>query len=95
SADDVKAIVDRRAAQPYLDFRELGQVVQALGPPGQRLGIGGRSIFTLRATARLKRADGTLSDLRRTVSALVQINLPGNTRKLQTGFQVLRWFDRS
>jgi general secretion pathway protein K len=94
SPEDVKAIVDRRADHPILDYRELTPVKQALGPAGQRLGIGGRSIYTLRATARLKRADGTLSDMRRTVSALVQINPPGNRRRRPTGFQVLRWFDR-
>jgi general secretion pathway protein K len=94
SPDDVKAIVDRRTAEPYLDYRELSQVTAALGPPGQRLTLGGRSIYTLRATARLKRQDGTLSDMRRTVAALVQINLPGNNRKRFPGFQVLRWFDR-
>jgi general secretion pathway protein K len=94
SPEDVKAIVDRRADHPFLDYRDLEPVVQALGPTGQRLGIGGRSIYTLRATVRLKRADGKLSDMRRTVVALIQLNLPGNSRKLQTGFQVLRWFDR-
>jgi general secretion pathway protein K len=94
SPDDVKAIVDRRAARPFVDYRELEPVIQALGPAGQRLGLGGRSIYTLRATARLKRADGTLSDMRRTAAALVQFNMPGNSRKLQTGLQVLRWFDR-
>ncbi|HVV46213.1 MAG TPA: hypothetical protein VHC72_13460 [Bryobacteraceae bacterium] len=94
SPDDVKAIVDRRAAHPFVDYRELEPVIQALGPAGQRLGLGGRSIYTLRATARLKRVDGTLSDMRRTAAALVQFNMPGNSRKLQTGLQVLRWFDR-
>lgn len=92
--EDVKAIVDRRAAHPFFDYRELEPVIQALGPAGQRLGLGGRSIYTLRATARLKRADGTFSDMRRTAAALVQFNMPGNSRKRQTGFQVLRWFDR-
>ncbi len=95
SPEDVKAIVDRRTAQPYADFRDVEPVIQALGPVGQRLGLGGRSIYTLRATARLKRADGTLSDMRRSIAALLQINWPGNSRKLPTGFQVLRWFDRS
>jgi len=94
SPDDVKAIVDRRTAEPYLDYRDVSQVIQALGTPGQRLMLGGRSIYTLRATARLKRPDGTLSDMRRTLAALVQINLPGNSRKVSPGFQVLRWFDR-
>src|SRR6185437_5023562 len=92
--EDVKAIVARRAAQPYLDYREVAQVTEALGPPGKQLMLGGRTIYTLRATARLKRPDGTLSDMRRTVAALVQINMPGNSRQMPPGYQVLRWFDR-
>jgi general secretion pathway protein K len=95
SPDDVDSIVERRAAQPWLDYRDFARVVQALGPSGQRLMLGGRSIYTLRATARLKRQDGKLSDLRRTVAALVQFNMPGNSRKKPTGVEVLRWFDRS
>lgn len=92
--EDVNAIVARRTAQPYLDYRDVAQVAEALGPPGRQLMLGGRSIYTLRATARLKRPDGTLSDMRRTVAALVQINLPANSRKQAPGFQILRWFDR-
>ncbi len=92
--EDVKAIVDRRAAQPYLDYRDVAQLAEAIGPPGRQLMLGGRSIYTLRATARLKRPDGTLSDMRRTVSALVQMNFSGNSRRQTPGYQVLRWFDR-
>ena len=94
SPEDVRAIVARRTAQPYLDYRDVAQVAEALGPPGRQLILGGRSIYTLRATARLKRPDGTLSDMRRTVAALVQINLPGNSRQQAPGYQILRWFDR-
>jgi general secretion pathway protein K len=94
SPEDVESIVARRTAQPYLDYRDVAQVAEALGPPGRQLMLGGRSIYTLRATARLKRPDGTLSDMRRTVAALVQINLPGNSRQQVPGYQVLRWFDR-
>jgi hypothetical protein len=52
-------------------------------------------MFTIRATARLKQPDGKLSDLRRTVAALVKINFPGNTAKKAPGFEIIRWFDRT
>jgi hypothetical protein len=51
-------------------------------------------MFTLRATARLKQPDGKLSDLRRTVAALVQFTFPGNTKNKAPGYQVIRWFER-
>ena len=82
SAEDARAVVERRAAQPFTTYPQLAELKQALGAPGQRLTLGGNSMFTLRATARLKQADGKLSDLRRTIAALVQFNFPGNTRNM-------------
>jgi hypothetical protein len=81
--------------RPIVDYAELAELQKALGLSGQRLMLGGQSMYTLRATARLKQPDGKLSDLRRTIAALVQFNFPGNSRKLPTGFQILRWFDRT
>ena len=94
SAADAAAIVKLRAEHPILDSMEFGEIVQSLGPAGARLTIGGQAMFTLRATARLRRPDGKLSDLRRTVGALVKFYLPGNTDKKALGFDVVRWFDR-
>jgi general secretion pathway protein K len=95
SPEDAQAIAQRRAARPFANSTELAEFQQTLGAPGQRLSLGGISVFTLRATARLKQADGKLSDLRRTVAALVQFNFPGNKRNMMPGFQVIRWFDRT
>ncbi len=88
-AEVVRAIVDSRRRQPYRTDDEIGAVRAAAGPAGARLRIGGNSIFTLRATARLRLADGKLSDLRRTVAATVKLwrgenNLP---------YQILRWHE--
>lgn len=94
SPEEAKAVVQSRAQLPYIDFPALATLQKELGPAGQRLTIGGNSIFTLRATARLKTADGHLSDLRRTVAALVQFAFPGNSMGQPTGYRVLRWFDR-
>ncbi len=84
NASEVRAIVDRRRAQPFANMAEVSD----LGPPAGRLRLGGGSIFTLRATARLRLQDGKLSDLRRIVAAQVKI--------MQTGpggsSHVLRWY---
>ena len=67
----------------------------SLGDAGQHLMLGGSSMYTLRATARLKQPDGKLSDLRRTAAALVQFTFGGNAKNLPPGYQVIRWFDRT
>jgi len=92
--DDARAIAERRADRPF-EYKDFAELQRTLGLSGQRLTLGGLSMYTLRATARLKQADGKLSDLRRSVGALVQFNFPLNSRKLPTGYQVIRWFDRT
>jgi general secretion pathway protein K len=92
---DAATIVQSRSQHPVVDYAELGQIAQSLGPAGSRLRIGGQTIFTLRATARMRQPDGKLSDLRRTVGAVVKFNLPGNLDKKPIGFEVLRWYDRA
>ena len=94
SPEDAATIVTERAQHPVADYRELGNVQQSLGPAGARLRLGGSTMYTLRATARMKRPDGTLSDLRRTVAALVKFNYPGNSQGRPPGYEVVRWFDR-
>jgi general secretion pathway protein K len=91
--EDAATIIRSRTLRPLLDYREFGEIVQSLGPAGSRLRIGGQTMFTLRATARLRQPDGKLSDLRRTVAALVKFNPPANPAG-RTGFDVVRWFDR-
>jgi hypothetical protein len=92
--EDAATIVRSRAGHPILASTELAGIAQSLGPAGSRLMIGGQTIYTLRATARIKGPDGKLSDLRRTVAALVKFNFnsPGS---MGIGFDVLRWFDRA
>jgi general secretion pathway protein K len=91
SPEDALAIVQRRQVHPFLDYKDLGELQEALGDSGRRLSLGNHSMYTLRATARLKQQDGKLSDLRRTVGALVHID--SNNRNT-VGYQVIRWFDR-
>ena len=92
---DAATIVKMRAQRPWTDYRELAELAQTLGPGGKRLMIGGLSMYSLRATARLKQPDGKLSDLRRTVGALIKFYFPGNNEKKPVGFDVVRWFDRA
>jgi general secretion pathway protein K len=89
SPEDAANIVKYRTEHQMIAPRDFGGIIQSIGPSARRLGIGGQTMFTLRATARIKQPDGKLSDLRRTVSALVKF-----PRNATTGFQVLRWFDR-
>jgi general secretion pathway protein K len=94
SPDDARAIVQRRTAQPFDNYIAMAELQKELGPVGMRLSLGGQTMFTLRATARLKQPDGKLSDLRRTVAALVQFNFPGNQKNPFPGYQIIRWFER-
>jgi len=84
--EDAASIVRLRATHPIVDYKEFGSIVSSLGPAGARLRIGGNSMFTLRATARMRLANGKLSDMRRTVAALV--------KRVKTEFETVRWYDR-
>ena len=93
--EDAAAIVRNRAGHAILDFQELASIQQSLGPAGLHLRIGGNSMFTLRATARLRQPDGRLSDMRRTVAALVKRWDPDNKLNKDSGFEIVRWYDRT
>ena len=86
----VNAIVQRRNAMPYRTGEELAPVVQFAGPAGQRLAIGGHTIFTFRSTGRLRMPNGQTSDMTRTVSAMLKFHQkPVNAPPIE----VLRWYD--
>jgi general secretion pathway protein K len=83
-------IVARRQRHALANMQDAA----AIGPIMGRFAIGGgNAIWTLRAAARLRRPDGTFSDVIRTAAATVQI--PRRTRPggPLTPFQVLRWYD--
>jgi general secretion pathway protein K len=93
--EDAANIVKSRATHPILDYKELGGIQLSLGPAGARLRIGGNTMFTLRATARLRQPDGRFSDMRRTVAALVKRWDSDNRSNKNAGFEVVRWYDRT
>jgi len=84
-ATAVEQIVRMRRETPFRTPDQMELVRSLAGPAAQRLRLGVGSIFTLRATARPRTADGRLSDLRRTVAAVVKLGY-GND-----GYQILRW----
>jgi general secretion pathway protein K len=87
SPDAIAALVERRNVAP-LSPEQLPLLLETVGASANRLRLGGNTIFTFRATARPRRADGRLSDLRRTLAAQVKY--------MSTGLEpihVLRWYD--
>lgn len=66
----VSAIAARRVIAPFRSIEELRQVAPAT--PVLTAG-GGYSVWTLRATARLRRTDGSFSDAVRTSAAVVKM----------------------
>ena len=86
--DFVTAIVNRRR-QGVIKQGDVGALVSGAGPGAARLGIVPSTIVTLRATAALRLANGQLSDLRRSVSAMVKFLGPG----FNEPYHVMRWYD--
>jgi hypothetical protein len=87
--DLVYAIVQRRRAAPFTKMEELGEFAGQTGAAAGRLRLGGDSFYTLRAEAHPRLPDGRLSDLRRTVGALVNFMPSGYTPPVH----YLRWYD--
>ena len=87
--DSIAALVERRRVMPFLNPQQLAPFLQAAGPVGPRLRIGGSSIYTLRATARPRMANGQLGELRRSVAAMVKFMPPG----YDAPWHILRWYD--
>ena len=84
SPDAVMALMERRRAAP-LTPQQLADFTQG----GIPLRVDGNSIVILRATARLRLANGKFSDLRRTVAEQLKFMPLGTEAPLH----VLRWYD--
>jgi general secretion pathway protein K len=82
----IAAVVAHRKEVPFKNLGDVG----ALGIPTGRLRVGGNLIWTLRASARLKRPDGTRSEVVRTASATVKLL---DARSFAIPVHVLRWYD--
>jgi general secretion pathway protein K len=84
----VEAILERRRSKPFTD-QTLAEFVGSLGGSTARLRTEGNSIVTMRATARLRLANGQFSDLKRTVGAMVKYMPEG----YDSPIHILRWYD--
>ncbi len=87
--DAVSAIMRARQQASTVGAEQLN----AIGPglPGmERVGAVRGSIFTLRATAQCRHADGTLSEARRSVAVLVKSL---DRSKFAEPYHILRWYD--
>ena len=82
------AEIQRLKSLRPLRREDLQRIQEIAGPEGYRLRTGGNTIYTIRATARLRMADGKLGDVRRTVSATVKFYQ--DYRRSQK-YQILRW----
>jgi general secretion pathway protein K len=91
SPEEVQALVNRRNAAPISRQQDLAAMTQSSPNLANHLSISSHNVYTFRATVRLRRQDGSLSDMKRSVSALVRFFRPGN--RVET-FRILRWYDR-
>jgi general secretion pathway protein K len=86
--DAIQVLLQQRRVAPLTGER-LGQLAPILGPAGQMLRLGGNSIITIRATAQVRLANGQLSEMKRTVAALVKYMPPS----FSIPIHILRWYD--
>src|ERR1700733_2225851 len=86
--ETVAAIVALRKVQPIRDMAQLAAFSNG-GPGMARLGMSSGDIVTLRATAQLWLSNGQLSDVHRTVSAMVKLLGPD----WDPPFHIMRWYD--
>ena len=87
--DGIQVLLSQRRTEPLTPQR-LGQLAPVLGPASQFLILQSSSIFTIRATARVRLPNGQLSDMRRTVAALVKYMPYG---AYDPPVHILRWYD--
>lgn len=86
--EPVTNIVQRRRIAP-ITGETLPQLMEFMGPAAARVGLGGGTIWTIRATAQVRLPDGRLSDMKRTVAAMVKYMPAGYDSPLH----ILRWYD--
>lgn len=83
-AEETAAIVARRQSQPFGVSPGMGPLPPRIAP------YNGFTIYTLRASARLRRPDGTYSEVVRTAAATIKLFDP---TKAPRPMDILRWYD--
>ena len=84
----VQSVLQARRTAAFTDAT-LNGLISNLGPGGSRLRREGNSILTIRATARVRLANGQLSDMKRTVASQVKYMPYG----FDSPIHILRWYD--
>jgi general secretion pathway protein K len=91
SPEAIRLVLEMRRRGPIRTPEQMALIAQVGGPAAQRLRLGSSQVFTLRATARVRQADGRLSDLRRSVAATFRT--PADYKEDILPYRVLRWYD--
>jgi general secretion pathway protein K len=86
----IAAVLEARRSGP-MDEKKYHGLVALFGPAAPFLRQEGNSIITFRSTGRVLTANGQLSDLKRTVSAVVKYMPKG----YDSPIHILRWYDTS
>jgi general secretion pathway protein K len=84
----IQALVAQRNLGP-LDNNRLNAMMPLFGPAGSLLRLDGNTIVTIRSTGRVRLPNGQLSDMKRTVAAMVKY-MP---KDYDSPIHVLRWYD--
>jgi general secretion pathway protein K len=87
SEEGAQALIEHRKIAP---FRTIGDAAGFLGGNTGRFRVGGNSIYTVRATARVRLPNGLPSEVMRTASAVVKVLDP---RYYNSPVHVLRFYD--
>jgi len=90
--DIAAAIVALRKAAPIRSMDQLA-ALQSSAPGMARLTLNLNSTMTLRATARLRLSNGQLSEVQRSVAALVKFLPP--QQQSDVPYHILRWYDNA
>jgi len=86
--EGIRALVEARS-RIRIDTRTLGPIAPLLGAGMAMLRFDGNTMYTIRATARVRLPNGQLSDVRRSVAVRVKYMPKG----FDTWIDILRWYD--
>ena len=83
-------IVAMRQQKPFLKQEEINAVPE-IGAAGGHIGLGASQYLTIRATAAARLPNGRLSDVKRSVAALIMYF----GQQYTPSFHILRWYDNA
>ena len=91
----IDAIIKQRLIRPFQSMDQVAPLIAGLPSAGRlQVATGPRPVWTLRSTARLRLANGQLSDLTRTVSATIAF-LSQQQAITEPPFHIMRWHDEA